>query len=89
LKEESLPGRKDTFVLDTASPLSAMQLKRQFHTSLAKLLYLSRQARPDIITMVGFLCTRVQAPTNQNSEKLQQLLGYQKKTAKRTLFLRP
>jgi hypothetical protein len=48
--------------------------------TVACLLYLSKQPRPDIITVVGFFCTRVRAPTKEDQEKLDRLLGYLTKT---------
>lgn len=43
------------------SPLSSAD-KDTFHTFVAKLLFLGKRARPDILTAVSFLCTRTQAP---------------------------
>lgn len=37
-----------------------------FHHLVAKLLYLSKRARPDIQTAVSFLCTRVREPDKAN-----------------------
>jgi hypothetical protein len=72
------------------SPLLAEKEKCFFHTVVAKLLYLlSWRARPDIITAVGFLCTRVQAPTVEDMIKLEQLMGYLLKTKSKVLILWP
>jgi hypothetical protein len=46
----------------------------------AKLLYLSKHTRPDILTSVSFLCTRVQTPDDDNWKKLGQCLTYLKNT---------
>jgi hypothetical protein len=46
---------------------------------VAKLLYLSRRARPDIIVTVSFLCTRVKEPMVGDRDKLFHLLGYLKR----------
>ncbi len=73
LKEDSLPSKKDLFAMDIESSLLHEKLKCQFHTNVVKLLYLSRRARPDIITAVGFLCTIVQAPSDQDYDKLMKL----------------
>jgi hypothetical protein len=62
---------------------------QRFHTVVAKLLYLSRRAWPDIIATVSFLCTRVKEPTVQDREKLFHLLGYLQRTKERVLTLRP
>ncbi len=60
-----------------------------FHMLVAKLLYLSRRARPDIIAAVSFLCTRVKEPTVQDREKMFHLIGYLKRMMGRVLMLRP
>ena len=38
--------------------------KEHFHTLTAKLLYLSKRVRPDILVAVSYLCKRVQIPTD-------------------------
>lgn len=89
-KEEVLPGKKNLFALRMDSSLLAEKEKHFFHTVVAKLLYLlSRRARPDIITAVGFLCTRVQAPIVEDMIKLERLMGYLFKTKSKVLVLRP
>jgi hypothetical protein len=60
---------------------------QRFHTVVAKLLYLSKRARPDIIATVSFLCTRVKEPMVQDQEKLFHLLGYLQRTKERVLKL--
>jgi hypothetical protein len=54
--------------------------KSQFHTFVAKLLYLSKRTRPDIQLAVLYLCTRVREPTKEDFAKLLKLLGYLKLT---------
>ena len=52
-----------------------------FHTYVAKALFLSKRARPDIQLEVAFLCTRVQAaPTDHDWKKLLRLMKYLRKT---------
>jgi hypothetical protein len=70
------PGGKDTFLVDGASRFLAEVSKKRFHTLVAKLLYLSKRARPDIIAVVGFLCTRVRNPTEEDKRKLSRVLSY-------------
>ena len=71
LMPEVLPGKKNLFASSLDSPLLSEGEKASFHTVIAKLLYLSRRARSDIITAVGFLCTRVQGPPIEDNMKLQ------------------
>jgi hypothetical protein len=43
---------------------------KQFHTITAKLLFLSKRARPDLQQAIGFLTTRVKGPTTDDWKKL-------------------
>jgi hypothetical protein len=43
---------------------------------MAKLLYLGKRGRPDILIPIQFLCTRVKSPTVDDERKLERLLGY-------------
>jgi len=51
-----------------------------FHSIVAKLLYLGKRGRPDILLPIQFLCTRVKAPTEEDQRKLERVLGYLKLT---------
>ena len=53
----------------------------EFHHLTAKLLFLSKRARPDICTAVAFLCTRVQKPDVDDWKKLGKLMMYLQGTA--------
>ena len=66
LREFMSPAGKDIFTVDPKASLLSEAERKQFHTSVAKLLYLSKRARPDILTAVGFLCTRVTRATIQD-----------------------
>ena len=39
-----------------------------FHKYVAKLLFAAKRARPDIQTAIAFLCTRVQAPDEDDKK---------------------
>jgi hypothetical protein len=71
---------KNVFRVRGDSKLLEEEVVSLDHSSSAILLYLSKQARPDIITVVGFLCTRVRAPTEEDQQNLDRLLGYLVKT---------
>ncbi len=47
------PGRKDLFMVGEESELKDDKA-RVFHTVVAKLLYLAKRARPDIMMVVSF-----------------------------------
>ncbi len=47
---------------------------------IAKLLYLGKRGRADILLPVQYLCTRVKQPTKGDVQKLERVLGYLKQT---------
>ena len=47
-----------------------------FHSRTAKLLYLAKRVRPDILTAIAFLTTRTRAPTQDDYCKLERVLRY-------------
>ena len=50
--------------------------KQDFHTIVAKALFLCKRARPDIMTAVAFLSTRVRDPDEDDWKKLMRMLYY-------------
>ncbi len=82
------PGTKETFVANDEKKRLQESERVFFHSTVAKLLYLSKRARPDILTVVTYLCTRVQNATVEDEKKLVRVLGYLAGTVSRTLLLR-
>ena len=68
-------------------PLSIPDAKH-FHSFVAKLLYLSKRTRPDILTLVAFLTTRVQLPTVDHRAKLHKGMGNLSRTVDLSLTLK-
>jgi hypothetical protein len=62
-------------VNDKAKKISDEDLEK-YHRLTAKLLYLSKRARPDLQTAVAFLCKRVKQPDVDDWKKLGQCLRY-------------
>ena len=58
-----------------------------FHATVAKALFLTLRARPDIRLAVAFLCTRVKEPTNYDWFKLTRMMNFLKRTEKDCLTL--
>jgi hypothetical protein len=77
-KVELSPGTRASFKVDESSQKLEETERKWFHSLTAKLLYLAKRARPDVITMVCFLCTRVQEATVEDKKKLHCILGYLK-----------
>jgi len=86
VEEYGSPGTKSMFIVKSLKALSEDK-RKWFHSKTAKLLYLAKRARPDILTTVIFLCTRVQEATEEDRSKLPRVLGYLKHTQDRTLTL--
>ena len=78
LREFMSPTGKDIFSVDESADSLQEPERKRFHTSVAKLLYLSKRSRPEILMAVGFLCTRVTKATTQDKLKLRRVLGYLK-----------
>jgi hypothetical protein len=54
LIRKSVPGGRNTFQVDSSSALLDEQQSAWYHIIMAKLLYLAKRARPDILTIVSF-----------------------------------
>ena len=70
------PCNNNIFHIDEKSKLLDRSQKEYFHSIVAKLLYLSKRVRPDILLSICFLATRVQEPTEQDMNKLNRLMMY-------------
>ena len=60
---------------DESEPLDEDR-KEIFHSVVAKLLYITKRARPDIEPSVAFLCTRVSRSSESDWLKLKRVLGF-------------
>jgi uncharacterized protein YeaC (DUF1315 family) len=58
-----------------------------YHHLTAKLLYLSKRTRPDLLPTVSFLCTRVQGPDVDDWKKLGRCLTYLRDNANEPYIL--
>jgi hypothetical protein len=87
LVRKAIPGGRETFQVTTDSADLDKENSEWYHTITAKLLYLAKRARPDILTVVSFLCTRVTKPTEEDMKKLMHLLGYLHATRTKVLTI--
>ena len=74
--------------MDDESQRLAEKEQKLFHSTVARVLYLAKHVRPDTLTVVSFLCTRVTVATEQDQLKLERLLGYFKSTKARKFYIR-
>jgi hypothetical protein len=81
------PATNELFDIDVDAGVLSLKEKDAFHSCVAKLLYLSKRVRPDILTAVSFLTTRVTVPTVQDLNKLDRVLRYLNATPEMGLVL--
>ncbi len=62
-------------------------MSADFHTIVAKTLYVTKRARPDTCLAIAFLTTRVRAPDTDDWEKLCHLMEYLRGDRDRPLVL--
>ena len=92
-KEEVLEGIAKTpaaghlFVVNDNATKLYKEKADEFHTTVAKALFVCMRARPDITLAVAFLCTRVKEPDEDDWKKLLRLLKYLKGTKQLYLTL--
>ena len=72
----STPASNHLFTTDRKAQEIPKDEAELFHHLVAKLLYLSKRARPDLQLAVSFLTTRVLSPDVDNQKKLGQCLRY-------------
>jgi hypothetical protein len=71
------PAAKTLFDVDDSAALDGAR-RKAFHSMVARLMYLAKRVRPDIMLPVVFLSTRVSIATVQDEEKLDRVIGYLK-----------
>jgi hypothetical protein len=81
------PASEHLFRINPTSNKLDDSMREEFHTTVAKLLFLTKRARPDIQPLVPFLCTRVQHPDNDDWKKLLRGLKYLQSTIDLVLTL--
>lgn len=70
------PALDDLFEISEDSATLDDDAKKLFHTDVARLLYLAKRARMDILTAVSHLCSRVRDPTEEDQKKLNRVFMY-------------
>jgi hypothetical protein len=70
------PATSTLFVLNENSPALAELQRQRFHSIVAKLLYLAKRSRPDLLVGTAFLTSRVLCATQEDWRKLERLIKY-------------
>ena len=74
------PGNNRLFKVDCNSPSLPPKDAELFHRHVARLLFASKRARPNMQVCVAFLCTQVKSPTEQDYKKLGRVISYLEET---------
>jgi hypothetical protein len=85
--EAPTPAAAHLFQVDPNAEKLGEEQREMFHRNVAKLLFLSKRARPDIQTAIAFLCTRVKEPDNDDYKKLRRAMRYLRATRHLPLIL--
>ena len=85
--QAATPAANNLFIVRPEDTRLDKETADEFHTLTAKLLFLSMRARPDILTAVSFLCTRVSCPTVDDRYKLRRVIRYLRSTKELHLTL--
>ena len=74
------PAKGHLFEVDDKKELLTAKKQQTFHSCVAKLLFIAKRGRPDILTAISFLTTRVTKPNADDWGKLRRTLQYLKGT---------
>ena len=88
METSATPAANNLFDVRDAAKLDDKQ-KADFHSYKAKVLYLAKRARPDVLLPISFLSTRVQSPDTDDWKKLERVLKYLSGTKEMGIVLRP
>lgn len=70
-------------------PAVSEDRRAKFHSLVAKVLYLAKRTKPECLTAISFLATRVTKCTGDDEEKLQRLVRYIRHSRSRGIVLSP
>jgi hypothetical protein len=83
------PAGKTPFSEKLGAAVCEEEARKRFHSTVAKLLYLTKRARPDVLTAVSYLATRVQKCDEEDVRKLERVMSYLRGSSERGVVFRP
>lgn len=75
-KYHNTPAPDNLFKVSPGKQELDHKRRGEYHTITAKTLWMSQRSRPNLQLATGFHCTRVKCPTEEDWEKLKQLMQY-------------
>lgn len=79
------PAAENLFEVKEDEPVLCMGEQEDFHTGVAKLLYLAKRCRLDILPAISFLSSRVGKVTGEDLKKLQRVYKYLRHTKEKMM----
>jgi hypothetical protein len=70
------PATDRLFLTTDNSPLLSTDQRAHFHSCVMTLYYLAKRVRPQILTAISYLASRVLNPTAEDQKKLDRVLSY-------------
>ena len=70
-------------------PAVSEERRAKFHSLVAKILYLAKRTKPECLTAISFLASRVTRCTEDDEEKLERLVRYIRHSQRRGIVLAP
>jgi hypothetical protein len=70
------PAAEDAFEIPEDSPLLGDKDLQHFHAIVARILYLAKRTRPDVLLAIANLTTRVSKATQSDKDKLDRIIRY-------------
>jgi hypothetical protein len=86
-KTRNTAAPEDLFKVNKASSKLSKECGKAFHHIVAKALFITKQARPDLCVAIAFLTTRVRDPSVEDWKKLNHLICYLQSTEDMILTL--
>jgi len=84
-KVAATPATEDLFEEPKDEPLD-VEMKERFHSAVAKILYLAKRVRPELLTAISHLASRVATPTMTDWNKLKRVFSYVRGTKKHCII---
>ena len=76
----STPANKNLMNVNDESKLLCKKKQENFHSVVAKMLYIEKRGRPDLELVTAFLTTRVSNSTHEDWDKLKRAITFLKQT---------
>ena len=86
-KVQNTAAPENLFKVNESSEKLNKECSKAFHHIVAKALYITKQARPDLCVAIAFLTTRVRDPTVEDWKKLYHMICYLRATEDMILTL--